>query len=183
MDRGILFAIPGALAYCALAHACRTPVDPGPLHTVDSLITFTEAALLTLNELDTVHYAEAEAFHARHAGTVDSLLHDTLDSAHAELLVNTALVVRQASRMANDHRRVAGDLVATSERLRALRSDIEKRAIAAAEAQQAVAHEHSIAVDLDTAMHRLLDNYRNLQGIAAAFPHTDSLLTPPIARP
>jgi hypothetical protein len=183
MNRGILFAIPGALACCALAQACRPPADPGQLHTVDSLITFTEAALLTLGELDTVRYAEAEAFHARHAATLDSLLRDTLDSVHAELVVNTALVMRHTPRMADDHRRVAVDLTASGQRLRALRADLEQRAMPAADAPGAVAHERIIAVDLDTAMHRLLDNYRTLQGVAAAFPRTDSLLTHFAVRP
>lgn len=183
MNRGILFAIPGALACCALAQACRTPADPGQLHTVDSLITFTNAALLALNELDTARYAEAEAFHARHAAALDSLLHDTLDSVNAELLVNTALVMRHVPHMAADHRRVAADLAASGQRLRALRTDLEKQAMAPAEGVPVVAQERSLTVQLDTAMHRLLDNYRTLQGIATTFPRTDSLLTHPTGRP
>jgi hypothetical protein len=183
MKRGILFAIPGALACCALTQACRTPADPGQLLAVDDLITRTDAALLTLNELDTAHYAGAEAFHAAHAGTLDSLLHDTLDDAHAELLVNAAIVMRHVPHMADDHRRVAADLQAAAQRLRALRTDLERGAIPPDEGAPLVERERAMAVVRDTATHRLLDNNRILQGLTARFPQLDSLLLHTPGRP
>lgn len=178
MNRGILFAIPGALVCGALVQACRPSPDPGQLRTVDSLITDTEAARRALEELDTSNYAAADAFHARHADALATWLADTLDASTAELLANAAICLGGSATMAEDHRGTITALKEVRGRLGDLRNDLLAGAVRPEEGRTIVGRESALAEAMDSNLHHLVGNYKALQQVMAQLPRLDSLLTP-----
>jgi hypothetical protein len=177
MNRGILFAVLSALALCAVAPACHRSPDPAQLRTVDSLITSIDAALLTLNELDPVRYAHSDSLHAQREALFNVRFTDTLDRTVADALATPFLVLRSAARMGEDHRRVVTDLEAARIRLAALQTDLSSGAMEPETSAAALVEERNLAVQLDSNVHWILDNYRSLQRVWDDLPRIDSLLT------
>lgn len=164
MTHGIRSTACGALAWGALALGCApAPPDPAQLATVDSLITTTAAALLTLNELDAGRYARLDSLFRSADAHFRDRFNDTLDTATARLLGDQYLLLRQAGRIGDDQLRMATDLATTKERLHALRTDLAHGAIAPADARTHIDQESRTVGRLMAALDTVIGNYRAAQ--------------------
>ena len=152
-----------AFASCALVVACAEAPDTAQITAVDQLISATDGAMLTLNELDRERYVRSDSlFTLQQAGFADRF-NDTLDREAATALGNQFLALRTASVMGEDHVRVLDDLIASGERLRALRSQLAQGTMRRTEGANAIAAEQAHHTALIVGVHAVMDNYRVLQ--------------------
>ncbi|HRH37290.1 MAG TPA: hypothetical protein PK760_03025, partial [Flavobacteriales bacterium] len=95
-----------AFASCAaLLMACAQAPDPAQLTAVDQLIEATDAALLTLNELDRSRYTHSDSlFHVQRDGFA-SIFKDTPQRDQAKVLADQFIALRASARMKSDHER------------------------------------------------------------------------------
>jgi hypothetical protein len=176
MNRGILFAILAALVIGLTTSACRRATDPRQLAMVDSLIADMEAAHLTLNELDVQHYRKADSILGASRPLFLRRFSDTLDRATAMVLGRQFVHLRHAGQWAEEHERTRSLVEGTLLRLQRLRNDLDRQALKADDATDAVALERKATVALDTLVHRTLANYRTTQRVLVQQAHVDSLL-------
>ena len=163
MTHGIRTLPIAAFATCVLWTACSQPPDPAQLAAVDQLITVTDAALLTLNELDRNRYLRSDSLLAQQQAGFEARFDDTLDRATALALGSQYIVLRAAEQMGTDHERVIAEIANASERLRNLRIDLAAGAIEPKSAGALIAAEqqqHSALID---AVHHVIDNYKLVQ--------------------
>ncbi len=176
MNRGILFIALVALAWGGLANACRRSADASNMQTVDSLITIVDAAILTLNELDSERFERAAVAFAAREQQFQSRFQDTLERGSAEILGRQYLSLSASSEMAYDHMRTLEELQAAAERLRTLRHDVMNVAMTNDEEEELIATEHQVQELLQTNVRQTITNYQNIQRVWDMLPVTDSLL-------
>ncbi len=176
MNHGILSTVVAALAWGAVALACRQPADAEQIRSVDGMINNVEAASMTLNELDRGRYDRADSVFRQNAPRFAERFIDTLDRPGATLLGNHYLVLRTAYAMGQDHDRVAGELAEASQRLRSLRTDLANGVLDPQRGAMAIATERLLLHDLEANTHRLIDNYRTLQRTWDERQAVDSML-------
>jgi len=164
MIHGIRCTAFSALAWGALAMGCApaTP-DPAQLSTVDSLITTTAAALLTLNELDAGRYDRLDSTYEAANSMFRARFNDTLDRNSARVLGDQYLLLRDARKLGDDHLRVVSDLRSTRERLHALRSDLSQGAIAPIKGTDIIDRERTQHAVLTDEVYLVIANYRAVQ--------------------
>lgn len=164
MIHGIRCTACCALAWGALAMGCApAKPDPAQLSTVDSLITTTAAALLTLNELDAGRYHRLDSTYEATSSTFRARFNDTLDRTSARVLGDQYLLLRGARKLGDDHLRVTTDLRSTSERLHALRNDLAQGAIAPGKAGNLIDRERTQHAALTDEVYLVIANYRAVQ--------------------
>ena len=163
MKRGILLAMMCALAGSSFLQGCRNPPDTAQLRTVDSLITVVDAAMLTLNELDRSRYTRTDSLFQAQSPLFAARFADTLDRATADALANQFITLRSATTMARDHEQVLTDLGTASERLRALRLDLQNGTMKPTKGKEALLTERAAWSLLETNLLGIIDNYRMLQ--------------------
>lgn len=184
MNQGIRTARQMAFASCALLLACRQAPDPAQLSAVDQLISATDAAVLTLNELDRRRYERSDSLYAGQRTAFSERFTDTLPRAAAGALGQQFITLRAAASMGAQHEHVLDQLIASSERLRNLRNDISGGALDAQQAALDIDGEQRHHASSIEAVHRVIDNYRTLQ---QAWDRRDSVMVllantqPPIA--
>ncbi|MCB9183291.1 MAG: hypothetical protein H6591_05185 [Flavobacteriales bacterium] len=163
MTRGIRIALGSAFATSALLWSCAQPPDPAQLTALDQLISATEGALLTLNELDQARYERADSLFREEETDFRERFSDTLSRPEAKALGNQWITLSEAADMGAGHAHALATLDATSERLRALRQDIAEGAFSTAEAQPLIAEEQRRHIGLMSSVHAVMENYRLLQ--------------------
>lgn len=163
MNHGILSTVLATLAWSGLALGCRPAADPAQLKALDSMITNTEAASLTLDELDHGRYLRADSLFRTLQQRFADKFRDTLGREEALLLGNHYLVLRAARTMGNDHLALRSTLEATAVRLRDLRRDLESGSMDQEQGAAAIARERLLMQDVEADVHRALDNYRTVQ--------------------
>lgn len=152
-----------AFAMYALVAACNQAPDPAQLNAVDQLISATDAALLTLNELDRERYLRTDSLLSAQRSGFAARFDDTLDRTAALALGSQYIVLRAAERMGADHERILADIGSASERLRDLRNDLASGAIEPKNAITLIATEQQQHSVLIGAVHRVIDNYKLVQ--------------------
>ncbi len=163
MIHGIRTAPLFAFTSCALWAGCHQAPDPAQLTAVDQLITTTDAALLTLNELDRTRYHRSDSLYQDQRGSFAMRFRDTLDRSTAKALGDQFISLRASQEMGTAHERTSADIAASSERLRTLHTDIANGAIDKEQAASLVTGEQQRHTTLIEAVHRVIDNYRMLQ--------------------
>ena len=174
MNPGIRTVRSMTFAACALFTACGQVPDPAQLTAVDQLITATDAAVLTLNELDRSRYARMDSLFAGERTRFDARFADTLGRDAAGMLGSQFILLRAAGTMGKDHERVLARLIEDSERLRWLRNDLANNALDAKEAAPLIAQEQRQHADVISGVHAVMDNYRLVQH---AWDRADSVAT------
>ena len=152
-----------AFALSALLLACTKPPDQQQIAAVDQLIAATEAASLTMNELSRARYAEADSQRAADSALYAARFAEALRPQEARALGNQWVALNGAHAMARDHERVLIELIATAERLRALRHDIATGAFDREQAAPLIATEQERHAQVIGGVHAVIDNYRLLQ--------------------
>ncbi len=163
MTPGIRQTMHVASALSALLVACAKAPDQHQLSAVDQLITATDGAALTLNELDRSRYEEAVSMLTSDSAAYAWRFSDTLRPEEARVLGSQWTTLRGASTMARDHERVLAELIASAERLRALRNDLLSGAMDAARAASIIADEQKHHTEVSAGVLVVIDNYRALQ--------------------
>lgn len=163
MTHGIRTLPVPAFALCALVAACSQAPDPAQLTAVDQLISATDAALLTLNELDRERYLRTDSLLSEQQSGFAARFDDTLDRTAALALGSQYVVLRAAEQMGADHERVLAEIGSASERLRSLRNDLAAGAIEPKSAIALIATEQQQHAALIGAVHRVIDNYKLVQ--------------------
>ncbi|MBK9175044.1 MAG: hypothetical protein IPM46_01655 [Flavobacteriales bacterium] len=161
-----LHALPSALATLiasALLMACTAPPAPEQITALNQLITATDGAMLTLNELDRGRYGRADSLLQLHGEGFAQRFEDTLVRDEARALGLQWIALTHAESMGADHERVLGDLIASGERLRVLRNDLATGALNSVEGKVAIALEQKRHTEVINAVHAAMDNYRLLQ--------------------
>ncbi len=175
MNRGILFAALAALIGSASA-SCRRATDPQRIATVDSLIHAMEAARLTLNELDTAHYATADSLLQAGRALFLRRFADTLGRDHAAALGEQFIQLREAPRRAADHRNVLRAIDNGAVRLKQLRVDLTNSAFTEEQVAQALRTEIGAAEAIEHHTMQVITAYQANQGALERQPAIDSLL-------
>jgi hypothetical protein len=152
-----------AFTSCALVVACAEAPDTAQITAVDQLISATDGAMLTLNELDRERYQRSDSLFTMQQASFADRFADTLGRDVAKTLGNQFLALRTASVMGEDHVRVLDDLIASGERLRALRTQLAQGTMRRAEGANAIAAEQAHHTALIVGVHAVMDNYRVLQ--------------------
>lgn len=163
MTHGIRIALGSAFATSALLWSCVQPPDPAQLTAMDQLITATDGALLTLNELDRGRYTLADSLFGMEESGFRARFADTLSKTEARALGNQWIALSRAGAMGTDHMRVLDELGSTAERLRSLRKDVADGAFSGKEAMPLIAEEQRRHIGLMSSVHAVMDNYRVLQ--------------------
>lgn len=159
-------ALPSALAALiasALLMACAAPPAPEQITAVDQLISATDGAMLTLNELDRGRYVRADSLLRMQGEVFAQRFADTLGRNEARALGLQWIALTHAGGMGADHERILSDLIASGERLRVLRSDLANGAITSESAKAVIASEQKRHTEAIIAVHAVMDNYRLLQ--------------------
>lgn len=175
MKRGILFAALVALIGSASV-SCRRATDPQRIAAVDSLIHAMEAARLTLNELDTTHYATADSLLQADRAVYLRRFADTLDRAHAAALGGQFVQLREATRRATDHRNVMQAIDKGTARLKQLRTDLAHAALTEEQCAQAIRTEASAVEAIEQSALQVIIAYQANQGVLDRRSVIDSLL-------
>lgn len=152
-----------ALLAGTLLMACAAAPDPQQLTAVDQLIAATDAASLALRELDRGRYTRADSLFGDQDSALRARFAQPLRPEAAQPLASQWIALRHAAAMGADHERVLGELLASAERLRALRSDIAQGAVAPRAAAPLIAAEQQRHAAVMDAAHAVMDNYRILQ--------------------
>jgi hypothetical protein len=161
----------------ALVMSCSEAVpSAAQLNTVDSLVTATDAAVLTLNELDQGRYDRMDTLFQQHQARFLERFKDTLDPNSAHVLGDQFLQLRSARQLGEDHVRVMSDIAAASERLRALRTDLANGAIDTVAAAAIITNEERRHTALLDAVRAVIANYRSVQLAWDRRVEVDSLL-------
>lgn len=147
----------------ALLMSCTHAPDAGQLTAIDRLITATDGAALTLNELDRGRYALADSLFALQADRYAARFDDTLSRAEAQALGSQWTTLSRASELGREHERVLTEAIAAGERLRRLRNDVANGALGSGEAGPLIAQEQRLHAEVMAAVHAVMDNYRLLQ--------------------
>jgi len=176
MNQGILLAMVTTLAGSGFLQGCRTPPDTAQLLTVDSLITTVDAAMLTLNELDRGRYQRTDSLFQVQRPLFEARFKDTLDRESADALGNQFLALRTAADMGRDHEQVLNDLGTTTERLHALRLDLQNGAMEPEAGRTAIGSEVAAWSLLETNVLGVIDNYRVVQRTWENMAHIDPML-------
>lgn len=163
MTLGMRSVLGAAFLLSASFLACTHAPDPAQLTAVDQLITATDGAALTLNELDRGRYGRADSLLQVHGAALTQRFGDTLRRDEARALGLQWIALTHADRMGDDHERVLADLTASGERLRLLRNDLATGAITAEHGKAAIAMEQKHHTEVINAVHSVMDNYRMLQ--------------------
>jgi hypothetical protein len=163
MSQGMRTVLLATVASCTLSTACRKAPDPAQLTAVDQLISATDAALLTLNELDRGRYQRSDSLYHMQAGLFRGRFADTLAPAEAKMLGDQYITLRAADHMGDDHERILADIATSTERLRALRSDLAAGAIDQEDGTSLITAEQRRHIELIEGVHGIIDNYRMLQ--------------------
>lgn len=163
MTPGIRQSLQTASALSALLLACAKAPDQQQLTAVDQLITATDGAALTLNELDRSRYEEAASMLASDSAAYAWRFGNALRPDEARVLGSQWTTLRGAAAMARDHERVLAELIASAERLRALRNDILIGAMDARSAAGIIANEQERHTEVSAGVLAVIDNYRALQ--------------------
>lgn len=176
MKRGILFAALIALIGSASV-SCRRATDPQRIAAVDSLIHALEAVRLTLNELDTTHYATADSLLQADRSVYLRRFADTLDRAHAAALGGQFVQLREATRRATDHRNVMQAIDKGAVRLKQLRTDLVNAALTEAQCAEAIRREAIAVETIEYSTLQVINAYQTNQEVLQQRPIIDSLLT------
>lgn len=155
--RTVLFAL------SLMLMACEQPANPAQLGALDNLISATDAAMLTLNELDRGRYDRSDSLFASQQAAFSDRFRDTLGRDAAQALGAQFVTLRSAAVMGNEHERVLTEIAANLERLRKLREDIATGALEASQSAPYLKEEqqrHTAAIE---AVHRVIDNYKLIQ--------------------
>ena len=176
MKRGILFAATTALVLGITASSCRRPADPRQVATVDSLLTAMKAADLTLNELDTTHYATADSLLQGTRAKFLDRFNDTLDRTTAARLGAQFVQLREAARRATDHQRTRSIIADGTERLGRLRNDLLAGALTDEEALKALRDESAFAAALEQRVMQVITTHQATERALDDQPLVDSLL-------
>jgi len=163
MNRGIRTVAFHTFATCVLLHSCARSPNGETNAALDDLITATDAAMLTLNELDRGRYVRTDSLYETERPFFLRRFQDTLDRERAQLLGEQYVALRAAREMGHDHDRVLASAVMADERLRALRADHAHGAIGTDELGPLLAQEQRSHLVLMEAVHATIDNYRTLQ--------------------
>jgi len=163
MTTGIRKPRQAAFVMCALMSACAKPPDQQQIAAVDQLITATDAASLTMNELNRARYAEADSQRSADSSLYAARFAEALRPEEARALGNQWVALNGAHAMARDHERVLIELIASAERLRALRHDIANGAFDREQAAPLIATEQQLHTEMIGGVHAVIDNYRLLQ--------------------
>lgn len=163
MTPGIRSACSAAFTASALLMACAPDPDPAQLSAVDQLITATDGALLTLNELDRNRYLRADSLFALSEERFRARLSDTLAPTAAQALGSQWIALRGAAAMGKGHERILAELSAAAERLRLLRTDLAAGAISPEGGRPLIAAEQRRHAETIAGVHAVMDNYRLLQ--------------------
>ncbi len=177
MNRGTLFAAFGTLIASGLLTACRSAAEPELVTTVDSLASHLAKSRDTLVDLDTNVYATADSLLTVDKERFLQRFNDTLDRTTATLLGDQFLRLRDAEKIAQDHRTIHALVVATNERISALRTDLLKGAFTVENGRMAVQHERSICLGLDSAVEHVLTAHGTLKKALQRVGRVDSLLS------
>lgn len=183
MNRTIRRAALIALGSMSLSVGCQGPADPEQVRTVHTLIAETEAAMLTLKELDRGRYDRADSLFRVDLERYDAVFTDTLTPEEASVLGQHYLTMRSAAAMGRDHDRIIAELAISGQRLRALRSDLSTGLIDGPRAAAAIATERTLLRELMTNVQRCIDNYRMIQRTVGTQPRVDSLLDSRVKTP
>ena len=173
--RSILFAAVIALIACTTV-SCRRAADPRQIAAVDSLITALDAVRLTLNELDTQHYAAADSILQANRVLFLQRFADTLDRTNASTLGDQFVQLREASRRATDHRNVSEAAAKGTVRLKQLKQDLSTAALAEEEGARALANEATAVATIENSVLEVITNYRSTQRALERQLQVDSLL-------
>ena len=163
MIHGIRTVHLAPFASCALLVACRQAPDPAQLTAVDQLISATDAAVLTLNELDRGRYRRSDSLFRDQQAGFASLFEDTLGRHAATVLADQYIALRASAAMGSDHERLLADITSSSERLRVLRSDLSNGSIQKEKGALLIGHEQQRHTAIIEEVHHVIDNYRTLQ--------------------
>lgn len=163
MTPGLLTVLGAALLTGAVLQSCTQPPDPAQLTAVDQLISATDGALLTLNELDHERYVRADSLFDGEEARFTARFGDTLSRPEAKALGSQWIALSRAGSMGSDHMRTLAELASTTERLRALRNDIATGACGSDDASNYIAEEQRRHIGLMGSVHAVMDNYRLLQ--------------------
>lgn len=163
MTHGIRIALGSAFATSALLWSCVQPPDQAQLTALDQLISATDGALLTLNELDRKRYSLADSLFGVEESGFMARFSDTLSKPEARALGNQWIALSRSGAMGSDHMRVLDALATTAERLRVLRKDVADGAMSGKDAAPLVAEEQRRHIGLMNSVHAVMDNYRMLQ--------------------
>ena len=159
-----------------LAAGCRAGADTAQVEAVNELITDTDAALLTLNELDLGRYQRADSVFRLEQHRFAMIFEDTLERDDATILGQQYLTLRSAAAMGRDHQRMTKALDITAVRLRKLREDLTAGLIEKGQAATAIATERTLLRELMVNVQQCIDNYRRMQTAASTQDAVDSLL-------
>lgn len=163
MTASMRFPVGTALLISIGLGSCKHAPDPAQLTAVDQLIEATEAAALTLRELNRGRYAEADSLLAADSALFAQRFNDTLYPDDARALGNQWLALRHAAGMGDDHERTLADLIEAAERLRLLRADIAGSAFRDEQAAAVIRAEQERHTAVIGNVHAVIDNYRLLQ--------------------
>lgn len=163
MNRRIRTVALHTFATCVLLGSCSRSPDGNRNAALDDLITATDAAMLTLNELDRGRYIRTDSLFETERPYFLRRFEDTLDRERAQLLAEQYVALRAARDMGHAHDRVLAAAVEAGERLRALRMDLAHGAIDLDELGPLLAGEQRSHLVLMEAVHVTIDNYRTLQ--------------------
>lgn len=162
MIHGIRIGPLVTFASCLLL-ACAEAPDPAQLTAVDQLISATDGAMLTLNELDRGRYIRSDSLFALQQAGFNARFADTLARDAANGLGAQYLALRAAATMGRDHNRLLNDLVTAGERLRDLRKRLADGTMERPDGANAIAAEQQLHTALIEGVHVVMDNYRILQ--------------------
>lgn len=165
MNRGALYTTLAALTLWVLATGCQHTTAPQHVTTVDSLLTTTNGALLTLRELDPARYDHLDSVYQALLPAFLASFKDTLPADQAHLLVDRFLAMRAAARMGNDQRTLEQRLAFRMARLDTLRVDMAAGALADGAVRAAIQAEQRLANFEHEQVLSALDNYRLAQQV------------------
>lgn len=163
MNPSIRTAYLAAFVSCALLVACAEAPDTAQITAVDQLISATDGAMLTLNELDRERYVRSDSLFIAQQGAFTNRFTDTLGRDAASALGKQFLALRTSAAMGRDHVRVLDDLIASGDRLRRLRTQLAQGSMRRADGASAIAAEQAHHTALIVGVHGVMDNYRVLQ--------------------
>lgn len=174
--RGMVFVAVALLISSTPLSSCRRTTDPRQLAAVDDLITSMEAARLTLNELDTLHYSTADSILRATRSQFLLRFSDTLGKATATTLGNQFIALREAGLRATDHRNVVSAVRDEALRLTQLRNDMNAGALNREETAKAIVNETAASAVIEHRVIQVITNHQATQRVLELQTTVDSLL-------
>ncbi|MBL7938926.1 MAG: hypothetical protein JNL43_06155 [Flavobacteriales bacterium] len=176
LNSGILFAVSAALFLSTSVSSCKRTADPRRIATVDSLINAVEAVRLTLNELDTDRYEDAQAIFRSRSALFLERFNDTLDKPTAAILGEQFVQLRESAHRAADHRMMLDVAQRTVIRLKELQQDMVHVALPEEGTRMALVQETAVVEGIENGVMQVIANYQANQRVLEHQASVDSLL-------